>query len=97
MYSTAHAIESIWSVRTAISSEIERIFSPIIVTAIGDLSSKLVGTIRLDEANYHHCRLKSRLGYNEWVSVLLRVRRDLRSLHRCTHQLESQIPRLEWH
>jgi hypothetical protein len=32
-------------VYTTISSEIERKFSPIIVTAIGDLSSKLVGAI----------------------------------------------------
>ncbi len=85
------------SVYTTIPSEIERIFSPTIVTAIGDLSSKLVGAIRLHESNDHRDRFESRLGYNEGVSVPLRVRRDLRSLRRCTHQLESQIPRLEWH
>jgi hypothetical protein len=33
------------SVYTTISPEIERIFSPIIVTAIGDLSSKSIGAI----------------------------------------------------
>jgi hypothetical protein len=41
MYSIANAVEWIWSVYTAISSEIERIFSPFIVTAIGDLSAEL--------------------------------------------------------